>query len=48
MKSKDAVVWVKKVLDARKPVRGAEQEGTGMGQVGWVDHVDPRGQCPQW
>ena len=48
MKSKAAVVWVKKVLDARKPVRGAEQEGTGMGQVGWVDHIDPRGQCPQW
>lgn len=48
MKPKDAVVWVKKVLDARKPGRGAEQEGTGMGQVGWVDHVGSRGQCQQW
>ena len=48
MKPKDAVVWVKKVLDAGKPGRGAEQEGTGMGQVGWVDHVGSRGQCQQW
>ena len=41
MKSKDAVVWVKKVLDAGKPVCRAKQEGTGMGQVGWGDHVGP-------
>ena len=44
----DAVVWVKKVLDAGKPGRGAEQEGGGVGQVGWVDHIGSRGQCQQW
>ena len=48
MKPKDAVVWVKKVLDAGKPGRGAEQEGTGVGQVGWVDRIGSRGQCQQW
>lgn len=47
MKPKDAVVWVKKVLDAGKPGHGAEQEGTGMGQVGWVDHVGSWGQCQE-